>query len=145
MAGTAATFYLAAAVGLLGAVIVGWAMQPPAPPQPVAATAPADPQAPPKTELSMVDKMLVNLGLAELLRPLSTSAILTLRCGWTFIPRSTTAKGRTSSATPRVADSPSSGMPSWTSFNLLPAEPATKPFPAPSRHSQHSRLTSNFM
>jgi len=60
-----AMFYLAAAVGLLAAVIVGWAMQPPAPPQPVAATAPADPQAPPKTELSMVDKMLVNLGLAE--------------------------------------------------------------------------------
>jgi hypothetical protein len=48
-------------VGLLAAVIVGWAMQPPAPPQPVA----ADPQSPAKTELSMVDKMLVNLGLAE--------------------------------------------------------------------------------
>jgi hypothetical protein len=60
-----AMFYLAAAVGLLASVIVGWAMQPPVPPQPVAATAPADPQAPPKTELSMVDKMLVNLGLAE--------------------------------------------------------------------------------
>jgi hypothetical protein len=60
-----ALFYLAAAVGLLASVIVGWAMQPPVPPQPVAATASADPQAPPKTELSMVDKMLVNLGLAE--------------------------------------------------------------------------------
>ena len=60
-----AMFYLAAAVGLLAAVIVGWAMQPPAPPQPVAVAAPADPQTPPKTELSMVDKMLVNLGLAE--------------------------------------------------------------------------------
>ena len=56
-------FYLAAAVGLLAAVIVGWAMQPPAPPQPVAATAPADPQAPPKTQLPACNKMLVNLGL----------------------------------------------------------------------------------
>jgi hypothetical protein len=56
-----AMLYLAAAVGLLAVVIVGWAMQPPAPAGPVASGA----QTPAKTELSMVDKMLVDLGLAE--------------------------------------------------------------------------------
>ena len=56
-----AMLYLAAAVGLLAVVIVGWAMQPPAPAGAVASGA----QTPAKTELSMVDKMLVDLGLAE--------------------------------------------------------------------------------
>lgn len=60
-----AMFYLAAAVGLLAAVVVGWAVQPPPPVAPVAANVPATPQTPAKTELSMVDRMLVNLGLAE--------------------------------------------------------------------------------
>lgn len=58
-----ATFYMAAAVGLLAVVIVGWAMEPPAPAAAVTTTATQTASA--KPELTMFEKMLVSLGLAE--------------------------------------------------------------------------------
>jgi hypothetical protein len=57
-----ATFYLAAALALLLIVIIGWATQPS--PAPVAASATPSAAAP-APELSLMDKMLVGLGLAE--------------------------------------------------------------------------------
>jgi hypothetical protein len=58
-----ATLYLAAAVGVLAVVIVTWVMAPAPPPSaPVAA---ATEGSKPSTELSMMDKMLVSMGLAE--------------------------------------------------------------------------------
>ena len=57
-----ATFYLAAALALLLIVIIGWATQPS--PAPVAASATPSAAAP-APELSLMDKMLVSLGLAE--------------------------------------------------------------------------------
>jgi hypothetical protein len=56
-----ATLYLAAAMGVLAVVIVSWIMQPAAPP--VAASTAQQASAP--RELSMMDKMLVSMGLAE--------------------------------------------------------------------------------
>ncbi len=57
-----ATFYLAAALALLLIVIIGWATQPSPVPVAASATAAAAAAAP---ELSLMDKMLVSLGLAE--------------------------------------------------------------------------------
>jgi GAF domain-containing protein len=57
------TLYVAAAFGVLALVIVNWIMQPAAP---VAASpAPVAESLTPRTELSMMEKMLVGLGLAE--------------------------------------------------------------------------------
>jgi hypothetical protein len=64
-----ATLYLAAALGVLAVVIVTWILQPP-PSGPTVAAATASAATtkdapPPLRELSMMDKMLVGLGLAE--------------------------------------------------------------------------------
>lgn len=58
-----ATIYLAAALGVLAVVVTSWIMQPPTPPSPAPAVAGQETPAAP--ELSMLDKMLVGLGLAE--------------------------------------------------------------------------------
>lgn len=56
-----ATIYLAAAFGVLALVIASWIMQPPAP----VSEAPAAAEKENTVQLSMMDKMLVSLGLAE--------------------------------------------------------------------------------
>ena len=58
-----ATLYLAAAFGVLVVVIVSWVLQP-APPAAAASPA-AEPETASRPQLSMMDKMLVGLGLAE--------------------------------------------------------------------------------
>ena len=81
---------------------------------------------PPADDLSLFDKLLINLGLAEApkLRNTSISGIRARRCGSILIQLSTIARAPNCMEKRRKADSPASTKLSSTSSNPRPAEHA---------------------